>query len=114
PARASRIRGVRLFCGDYCDNSAQLEYPGLQKGTTGMADSNHTDPTERTGLPGPIARAAGYLRRPTVIFWSVIIALLMVVQWPQLKAAYYTITGAEMRADNIPWRTDYNAALDEA
>ncbi len=63
----------------------------------------------------PLSGVLGYIRRkPTVLFWALIIGLLLAAQWPQLKAAYYSMTGAQAPADNIPWRTDYDAALAEA
>ena len=49
---------------------------------------------------------------------NLLIALLFVVvltiQWPMFKGLYYRVSGAPAPAGSIAWRTDFQAALDEA
>lgn len=79
--------------------------------------TDHDEPTnipteKRAGLP---ARLMNYLRlHPSMFLWILIVALLVMVQWPQIKGGYYSLMGIAAPADNIPWRTDYQAALQES
>src|SRR5690554_4432192 len=70
-----------------------------------------TSPTHmETSPPNPAPRRskAGWL------FWVELLAVLVVVQWPMLKGAFYRATGAPPPEDQIAWRTDYEAALLES
>lgn len=48
------------------------------------------------------------------LLWVLLVGLLLVTQWTTIKMAGYRVFGIEPPKDNIPWRTDYSAALDEA
>lgn len=66
------------------------------------------DPQQSTDIP--VTR-----ERPTyrVLFWIVLLGLLVAVQWPMFKGAYYRAVG-KVPPNNIPWRADYESALAES
>jgi thiol:disulfide interchange protein len=66
-----------------------------------------------TAAPGRMAFQALWRRRDA-LFWTALVAIVVLVQWPMLKGWYYRATGAEAPASAIAWRTDFEAALAEA
>lgn len=56
---------------------------------------------------------AGWKRREPV-FWLLLVAFVVSIQWPMLKGWYYRATGAAAPATSISWRTDLPTALAEA
>jgi thiol:disulfide interchange protein len=55
-----------------------------------------------------------FVSRRERYFWLAAFAAVAVIQWPMMKGFYYRVTGATAPAGRIEWRTDLNAALDEA
>lgn len=48
------------------------------------------------------------------LLWAAAIAVVVLVQWPMLKGFYYRAAAAPPPESSIEWRTDLNAALNEA
>jgi protein disulfide-isomerase len=48
------------------------------------------------------------------LLWMLVAGLLVYIQWPMLKGAYYKSNGAEAPASAIDWRQDFPSALAEA
>lgn len=65
-----------------------------------------------------VANAAAVTRRMVSrhekLFWGTAIVAVLVVQWPMLKGSYYRAAGTPPPPSSIEWRTDLNAALEEA
>lgn len=78
----------------------------MSKCDTGNVADLHASPPRR--LPGLLGRHRGRL------LWLTVIALLVIVQWPLLKAMVYNVLQIPPPPDGIFWRTDYSAALAEA
>ncbi len=53
-------------------------------------------------------------RKKTWILWVLLLGVLVFSQWPQIRLMGYRVLGIKAPKDNIPWRTDYAAALKEA
>ena len=70
--------------------------------TESTHDASHDGPRPRRGLRW---RAAA---------WVMIGTAVLVLWWPILKGNYYKMSGSPAPADGIPWRTDFDAALEEA
>lgn len=54
------------------------------------------------------------LSRHEKLLWAAAIAIVVVVQWPVLKGFYYRAAATPPPQSSIEWRTDLNAALNEA
>lgn len=61
-----------------------------------------------------VAVARGLFSRHEKLLWAASIAVVVVVQWPVLKGFYYRAAATPPPQSSIEWRTDLNAALDEA
>jgi thiol:disulfide interchange protein len=65
-----------------------------------------------------IAHAAAVTRsllsRHEKLLWAAAIAVVITVQWPMLKGSFYRAAATSPPPSSIEWRTDLNAALDEA
>jgi hypothetical protein len=48
------------------------------------------------------------------LLWAAAIAVVIVVQWPMLKGSFYRAAATPPLPSSIEWRTDLNAALNEA
>lgn len=46
--------------------------------------------------------------------WAGLVAAVLVIQWPMLKGFYYRTANNPPPASSIEWRTDLDAALEEA
>lgn len=82
------------------------------------------------GMAGPLARTVSAAPATTigdelmprirprvsreVVVWVAVAAILVVMQWPMLKGAWYKRTGAEPPTSAILWHTELDTALAEA
>jgi thiol:disulfide interchange protein len=71
------------------------------------------EPDSRTAYR-PRAALAALWRRRESLFWALLVAIVVTIQWPMLKGWYYKATGAEAPTSDIAWRTDFDRALAEA
>lgn len=72
------------------------------------------EPTDRQGtawLWQRLRRAA--TRAEPWLWWGLLLAVLL-IQWPMLKGFYYRTTNTPPPPTSIQWRTDFDAALEEA
>jgi thiol:disulfide interchange protein len=53
-------------------------------------------------------------RSKTWILWVLLVGVVLVSQWSSLKIGVYRMLGKPPPNDNIAWRTDYVAALEES
>jgi thiol:disulfide interchange protein len=67
-----------------------------------------------TAASRPRAALEALWRRRESLFWALLVAIVVTIQWPMLKGWYYKTTGAEAPASPIAWRTDLDRALAEA
>ena len=59
-------------------------------------------------------RPASVGRRVEPLLWLALLAIVLVVQWPMAKGWYYRTTDRPIPPSAVAWRTDFDAALDEA
>ena len=43
---------------------------------------------------------------------AIVLAIIVLVEWPMLKGMYYGIAGSDGPDDGIPWRTGLETALE--
>jgi thiol:disulfide interchange protein len=72
-----------------------------------------SEPNSTAASPPRGALEALWRRRES-LFWALLVAIVVTIQWPMLKGWYYKTTGAEAPASPIAWRTDFDRALAEA
>ncbi len=53
-------------------------------------------------------------RHSTAVFVGLIVLVMVVLQWPMIKGAFYKVSGMEAPTDGIPWRRDLALAMQQA
>ncbi len=76
-----------------------------------QADTHDGPSADWHGSPN----TGGWLyRHRWAVIWVAIVGILVGAQWPIFKGLVYSGLGVAMPKDNIPWRTDFTAALAES